>query len=405
MSEWKEYKLGDFIKVKHGYAFPGEHITSIETDKILVTPGNFHIGGGFKSDKFKYYNSNDFPQEYMLHGGDIIVTMTDLSKDTDTLGYSAKVPNNISKLYLHNQRIGLLQFRSDKVYPDFVYWLMRTKEYQSYIVGSASGTSIMHTSPSRIEAYSFLFPPIEEQKRIAGVLSSLDDKIDLLHRENATLEALAETLFRHYFIENPNPEWKEGKLGYVAKIGIGRTPPRKETKWFSSSPMDVKWISIKDMGEQGVFIFNTAESLTKDAVEKFKIPIIPPNTVVLSFKMTVGRIGITTETMLSNEAIAHFLLDDDSPITKEYLYLYLKSYKFDTLGSTSSIVTSINSAMIKDIEIVIPDKETMNIFKAQVMPLFEKVKSNQQQIQTLSSQRDTLLPRLMSGDVNATKYI
>ena len=101
MSEWKEYKLGEFIKVKHGYAFSGEYITTEETEQILVTPGNFYIGGGFKSDKYKYYKNNDFPQDYILHGGDIVVTMTDLSKDTDTLGYSAKIPFNNSKLFLH----------------------------------------------------------------------------------------------------------------------------------------------------------------------------------------------------------------------------------------------------------------------------------------------------------------
>ena len=287
----------------------------------------------------------------------------------------------------------------DTVDKYFVYYIFTTDDFQSHLLNIATGTTIQNVPLKGLRESTILLPSLDEQECIASILCSLDDKIDLLNRENATLEALAETLFRHYFIENPNPDWKEGKLGDVAKIGIGRTPPRKETTWFSSSPKDVKWISIKDMGEQGAFIFNTSEKLTKEAVETFKIPIIPPNTVVLSFKMTVGRIGITTETMLSNEAIAHFLLDDYSPITKEYLYLYLKSYKFDTLGSTSSIVTSINSAMIKDIEMTIPDKETMNIFKAQVMPLFEKIKSNQQQMQTLAIQRDTLLPRLMSGEV------
>ena len=153
------------------------------------------------------------------------------------------------------------------------------------------------------------------------------------------------------------------------------------------------------MGETGVFIFNTAEYLTREAVDCFKIPIIPIDTVVLSFKMTVGRIGITSEAMLSNEAIAHFILDDNSPISKEYLYIFLKLFKFETLGSTSSIVTSINSAMIKEMELIIPDKDTMMLYNKQVCPLFEKIKTNQQQILSLSSQRDTLLPHLLSREV------
>lgn len=78
MSEWKEVKLGDFFKVKHGFAFKGKNITTEKTLDILVTPGNFHIGGGFKFDKFKYFNA-DYPQEYILQENDIVITMTDLS--------------------------------------------------------------------------------------------------------------------------------------------------------------------------------------------------------------------------------------------------------------------------------------------------------------------------------------
>lgn len=158
MSEWKKYKLGDLIDVKHGFAFKGAFITDVPNENILVTPGNFYIGGGFKNSKFKYYNSDDFPIEYLLNGGDVIVTMTDLSKDSDTLGYSAKVPKSHVIKYLHNQRIGLIQFKSKKADKDFLYWMMRTREYQGFIVGGASGTSIMHTSPSRIKEYEFLLP-------------------------------------------------------------------------------------------------------------------------------------------------------------------------------------------------------------------------------------------------------
>lgn len=230
MSEWKEYKLGDFLKVKHGYAFKGENIVTEETPNILVTPGNFNIGGGFKSDKFKYYKGDEFPKEYILMSGDIVVTMTDLSKDSDTLGYSAKIPYSTNHNYLHNQRIGLVQFVNENVCKDFVYWLMRTREYQNYIVGSASGTSIMHTSPSRIEDYRCLIPPLPEQKRIASFLSSLDDKIDLLHRENKTLEAMAETLFRQWFIEEAKEDWKEGKWGIMLMKLLGENGVKRILK-------------------------------------------------------------------------------------------------------------------------------------------------------------------------------
>jgi type I restriction enzyme S subunit len=154
-SELNKYVLGDIIDIKHGFAFKGEFFSQTETDDVLLSPGNFKIGGGFKDDKFKYYNGI-YPKEYILKENDIIVTMTDLSKEGDTLGYSAKIPFSENIKYLHNQRLGLVQFKSEVFDKDYIYWLLRTKEYQSFIVNSATGTTVRHTAPTRIKEYEFL---------------------------------------------------------------------------------------------------------------------------------------------------------------------------------------------------------------------------------------------------------
>ena len=117
------YKLRDLITIKHGFAFSGEHIKTEDNGVVLVTPGNFRIGGGFKEDKCKFFDG-DYSDEYVLHSGDLIVTMTDLSKAIDTLGYSAIVPQT-KRMYLHNQRIGLVKVISNSL----------DKEYQ---IGRAS---------------------------------------------------------------------------------------------------------------------------------------------------------------------------------------------------------------------------------------------------------------------------
>ena len=243
------------------------------------------------------------------------------------------------------------------------------------------------------------FPPLPKQKAIAEVLSSLDDKIDLLHRQNKTLEDMAQTLFRKWFIEDADEGWEEKPLGQTVDISIGRTPPRKEFHWFSNNPVNWKWVSIKDMAKTEVYIFDTKEYLTHEAVDRFNIPIIPVNTVVLSFKMTVGRVGITTEDMLSNEAIAQFKFNLGTPYSKEYLYFFLKNFKFASLGSTSSIVTSINTAMIKSFVIPIPHETLNKKFERVCEHLFGKIYFNQRQIYTLENLRDTLLPKLMNGKV------
>lgn len=177
---WEQKRLGDFISVKHGFAFKGSHISLEENDNILVTPGNFKIGGGFKNSKFKYYQSSNFPNEYILKEDDLIVTMTDLSKEGDTLGFPALVPKS-DKKYLHNQRIGKVIINGVDKY--FLYYLMRTREYQKYIVGSASGTSVRHTSPSSISNYKFLLP----DEKLINQFSTLSESI-LNKIKNNTLQ-------------------------------------------------------------------------------------------------------------------------------------------------------------------------------------------------------------------------
>lgn len=213
---------------------------------------------------------------------------------------------------------------------EFLFYFLANWDFVNTASGGEGGTRMPRSDWNFLKKTKWILPPLEEQWAIAEVLSSLDDKIDLLHRQNKTLEAMAETLFRQWFVEpckNGLPEgWEEKPLKDVVDITIGRTPPRQEFQWFSKNKNDLKWISIKDLGTSGIFIFDTAEYLTKEAVENFNIPIIPKDTVILSFKMTVGRVGITTEEMVSNEAIAHFKFNFTTPFTKEYLYFFLKNF-------------------------------------------------------------------------------
>jgi len=391
---WKRVKLGDVAEI---------------------------IGGGTPKTKVpEYWNGNipwltpkdlsNFKGIYIAHGERFITKLglqessskllpkgTILLTSRAPVGYLAIAKNGIAT----NQGFRSLVVKNgyDNL---FVFYLL--KNNIEYLRSQATGTTFGEISGSTLKLLEFSFPPLPEQKAIASVLSSLDDKIDLLHRQNQTLEKMAQTIFRHWFIDNSDKEnWEKKKLGDIAEIKIGRTPPRKEFQWFSKNKTDVKWVSVKDLGENGVYIFDTSEYLTQNAIDRFNIPIIPKNTVLLSFKMTIGRVGITTEPMVSNEAIAHFKINSKTPITTEYLYFFLKLFKYQELGSTSTIVTSINSKMIKDIEIFIPDRKKLFKFDLITKNFFNKIYNNEQQIRTLEKLRDTLLPKLMSGEVRV-KY-
>lgn len=157
---WKAARLSEEIEVKHGYAYSGKDFSDEETSDILLTPGNFRIGGGFNYNKFKYFKAES-PKEYILHAEDLVITMTDLSKDGDTLGYSALVPTISNKRLLHNQRIGKVIFKNNPKLKFYLYWLMRTSDYRAFIVGSATGTTVKHTSPTRICEYQSIIPSHE----------------------------------------------------------------------------------------------------------------------------------------------------------------------------------------------------------------------------------------------------
>ena len=155
--DWEPDSLERLIDVKHGYAFKGEMIHSEPRGDVLLTPGNFAIGGGFKGDKFKYFDG-PVPQEYILEEGDLIVTMTDLSKQTDTLGYPAFIPfPSDGRRYLHNQRLGkILVKESNAIDVRFLHYLMCTAEYRHEVLSSATGTTVKHTSPDRIRRFKTL---------------------------------------------------------------------------------------------------------------------------------------------------------------------------------------------------------------------------------------------------------
>ncbi len=393
---WKKVKLGDLVDIKHGFAFKGEFMQTEPNENILITPGNFKIGGGWKGDKCKYYNG-EIPEEYVLKPGDLIVTMTDLSKTADTLGYSAIVPDDSMHKYLHNQRIGLVMLKSSYADKMFLNWLMRAPEYRHHVVSSASGSTVYHTSPSRIKEFLFFLPPLPEQKAIASVLSSLDDKIDLLHRENKTLEQMAETLFRQWFIEEKEEGWEECILADLCdRIGSGGTPSTKVEEYYGG---DINWYSTKELNDG--FLFESEKKITLEGLENSAAKLFPKGTVVIAIYAapTVGRLGILANKSSFNQA-ACGLVADTEICSKEFLYLYLKTERGNLNAMASgSAQQNLNVKKIKTYPAFKPTKEIMEKFNGYIQPIFDKIENNSVQIRTLENLRDTLLPKLMSGEV------
>jgi type I restriction enzyme, S subunit len=388
MSDWRQARLGEFLKIKHGYAFIGKYITDIFNKNILVTPGNFHLGGGFKTTKFKCFNG-DFPSEYVLKEGDIVVTMTDLSKESDTLGYSAMIPTSRNgEKYLHNQRIGLVQFTSNEVNQDYIYWLLRTFEYHWYVVSSASGTSIMHTSPSRICNYEFSLPPLQEQQAIAEILSSLDNKIDLLHRQNQTLEQMAETLFRQWFIEEAKEEWETGILSDEFDFTMGQSPPG------NTYNEDGEGVPMYQGNADFGFRFPSLRVFTTDPKR-----LAQKYDTLISVRAPVGAQNMASEECCIGRGVAAFRYK--KAFFKAYTYNKMMSLISDIkqFNDTGTVFGSISKSDFERIEIIVPPYDLVMKFEMEIGVLDDKIINNVLQIKTLEQQRDTLLPKLMNGEV------
>ena len=190
-------KMADVCGIKHGYAFSGEFFTEEDNDILLVTPGNFKVGGGFQDKKCKFF-TGEYSKEYVLNGGDLIVTMTDLSKNMDTLGYSAIVPHT-DRVYLHNQRIGLFVNVSENINRVFLMCFMQTKEYRDNIIISATGSTVHHTSPSKILDCEMFVPPIELQNQFAAFVEQTDKSKFEIQKSLEKLETLKKALMQKYF--------------------------------------------------------------------------------------------------------------------------------------------------------------------------------------------------------------
>lgn len=277
----------------------------------------------------------------------------------------------------------------------YLYYVL--KNSISQIKSKTTGTVFDSINKKELENIEIVDFDETTQNKIIKILSQVDDKIELNNKINDNLLKIIDNVYKEEFAELEVFDKAEN----IANITIGKTPPRSISECFSQNDCDIKWVSISDLGKCGTYVNDTSERLTRDAVEKYNVKIIPKETVILSFKLTVGRVAITRDEMTTNEAIAHFNLN--SKDMKYFIYCYLRNFDFGSLGSTSSIATAVNSKIIKAMPIAIPDAEKLIKFNNIVNSLFEKVKNNEIENETLSDLRDTLLPKLMNGEIDLDK--
>ena len=448
-SEWQEVGFGDIFEVKHGFAFKGEHFCDEPTDAMVVTPGNFAIGGGFQYGKPKYYDG-PIPEDYVLKPGQVIVTMTDLSKASDTLGVAATVPDD-QHTWLHNQRIGLLKFKkSFSSDPAFFDYLLRSHEYRWWVIGSATGTTVKHTSPSRIQSFRKKVPSKKEQTAIAHILGTLDDKIELNRRMNVTLESMARALFKSWFVDfdpvidnalaagNPIPEPLAARAQTRRDLGTKRNPlPKNIQKLFPDAfacTDEAGWIpkgwevtefsklcskvqnggtprrSNEDYWENGTIPWLTSgevrqslittvdNNITEAGLENSSAKWLPADaTVVAMYGATAGQVAYVSCPLTTNQAVCGLVPNESFGM---FNYLFLSGNE-NTLAhqARGSAQQNINKGIIERTQVVKPLLSIAEAFEEMVVPYFQKRIQCMHQNDPLAKLRDTLLPKLLSGEL------
>lgn len=296
---------------------------------------------------------------------------------------------------------------TEKLLPEYLMLWFSRPEFDRYARFKSHGSVREVMDWEEMCKVELPVPDIEKQRKIVKAYKTITDRIALKQKINDNLVACIDTIFNEQFgnfkalaeSSTANTDFSSLPDGWTIEnavhsfdISIGKTPPRSEPEWFTINQTDNVWISIADMKTNSPFIFKSAEYLTNEAVKKHNVKIVPANSVLLSFKMTVGRVAIVTNEVTTNEAIAHF------PCTKEnlfFVYCYLKNFNYGYLGSTSSITTAINSKIIKEMPFLMPSKKELDLFNRKVSGLFEQLKYISKELDILEELSKMLLPQLL----------
>ncbi len=391
MSEWVECKLSQLIdtnlsSISNNY--PYKLIKYLDTGSI--TKG--------KIESYQITDINDAPsraRRLVKHNDIIYSSVRPIQRH---YGFIQNPDDNL----VVSTGFVVITCKTIKAYPKFLYYVLSSDQSVEELdmLAEASTSTYPSLKPSDIENIELTIPSdTKEQKAIAAVLSSLDDKIDLLHRQNKTLEAMAETLFRQWFIEEAKDDWEEKPLADIVKVidNRGKTPPYQEY------PTAFPIIEVNAL-------CNTNRMVNYSVIRKY----VSEETYETWFRGHPKKYDILISTVGSIGELSMYLIDlgcvaqnvvalSPRGISPFYLYQSLYNLKGEIKElDIGSVQPSIKVPHLLSIMIKIPPLELLDNYDEQAKRFVSKITNNQIQIQTLEKLRDNLLPKLMSGEVRVS---
>lgn len=363
---WENVKFSDIASFKYG---------KMPTKNKILETGGYPIYSGYRY--VGYYN------EYNIDKNTLIIIARGV-------GGTGDVKLTKEKCYLTNLSIAVFPFNNNSVNTLYLYYyfLLHNLRYLD------SGSAQSQITISDLEKLVIKLPPLETQKKIAVVLSSLDDKIELNNKINQNLEQQADLLFNDLFLEDKDCI----KLSEVISTTSGGTPSRKNLNFYTNGSFC--WVKSKELN--GTFITETEEKINQLAIEKSSAKLLPPYSVLLAmYGATVGEYAIISKQMTCNQAICAIIPNEKYPYTYIYEYIKLSKERIKTLA-IGSAQQNISQVLIKDL-LVHKNINKIKEYHFKTRYLFELIKNNQIENEKLKQLRDTLLPKLLSGEIDVDK--
>jgi len=393
MNEWKEYKLGELAEITSSKRiFYSDYV--LEGIPFFRSKEIIEKALGQKTNETLYISKEKYDDIKQKFGspidGDLLIS---------AVGERAGIPYVVKDLgdfyFKDGNLIWLRNIKSELNIDYFCYWLKS-------IIGQFSLESIMIGSAQKaltiigLKNLEISIPNSSSQKTIASILSSLDDKIDLLHSQNATLEAMAETLFRQWFVEEAKEDWEETNLFDSIELIGGGTPKTENAEYWDGN---IKWLSCGDISANHKnFVVRTEKSITEIGLQNSSAKLLPKFSTVISARGTVGKYCLLSEPMAYSQSNYGIKPKFEGCFFFTYL---LVAYSVNELQAAAygSVFDTITTTTFKELKISLPESLVIQEFEEIAKPYFKKMFNNQNQIRTLTSLRDTLLPKLMSGEV------
>lgn len=392
MEEWKECKLGDICNISSSKRiFAEEYVSSgipFYRGKEIIEKHNKNTVSSelfITHERFAEIKSK-FPVPQI---DDILLT------SVGTLGIPWLV--NESNFYFKDGNLTWFRSNTEKVNPKFLYYWFESNYAKNQIDSMCIGSTQKALTIDTLSKFSINLPPLPTQQKIAAILSSLDDKIELNNKINTNLEQQAQALFKNWFVDKYE---KEGTIGDYCAVKSGFA---FKSAWWQEE--GIKVIRIGDI-EQGCLNLETCAHIANDKIEIAKDFIVQGGDLVIAMTgATIGKFSMipkTQEPILVNQRVGKFFLGNN-PIEKvPFIYCTLKQEEVITEfinRGQGSAQSNISTGDILSIPCWIPNKNEIDNFNKTIQPMFETIISNQEENRKLSVLRDSLLPKLMNGEI------